>query len=101
MKGSKILVIGYLLLTTVGQSVTTIDTNYGTKSTLILLKWKSSEILSDSEGKKTSPFNPYFNVFPRVKHNYYEEKRFEIRQLDDNSFEVLGSPIEWGLEPSE
>ena len=89
MKGSKILVIGYLLLTTVGQSVTTIDTNYGTKSTLILLKWKSSEILSDSEGKRLPYIKP-FKLFPKIKMNYIEDRIFEIRQVDDNSFLVLG-----------
>ena len=55
--------------------------------TLITLKWKSSEILSDSEGK-----NP-INV--KLQHHYIEQLNYEIRQLDEDSFEILGSPIEW------
>ena len=27
--------------------------------------------------------------------NYIEDRIFEIRQVDDNSFLVLGSPIDW------
>ena len=58
-----------------------------TKSTLITLKWESSEILSDSEGK-----NP---THIKLQHHYIEQSNYEIRQLDEDSFEILGSPIEW------
>jgi len=70
--------------------------------TLITLKWKSSEILTDSEGKKPfqriKPSN-LFNIWPekRIKHRYIEHLNFKIVQLDETTFEVLGSPIEWGL----
>ena len=82
---------------------TTIVGTSPTKSnpTLTTLKWKSSEILSDSEGKRPfqrlKPSN-LFDVWPerRIKHRYVEDLNFEIVQVDDNTFMVLGSPIEWG-----
>jgi hypothetical protein len=40
---------------------------------------------------------PLFKSY-RVQHNLIKDKSFVIRQIDDNSFEVLGSPIEWELE---
>ena len=71
-----------------------------TNPTLITLKWKSSEILTDSEGHK--PFKRFkpsnlFNIWPErvIKHQYIEHLNFEIVQINENSFEVLGSPIEW------
>ena len=84
---------------------TTIVGTSPTKSnpTLTTLKWKSSEILSDSEGKRPfqrlKPSN-LFDVWPerRIKHRYVEDLNFEIVQVDDNSFRVLGSPIEWRIE---
>jgi hypothetical protein len=69
-----------------------------TKPTLITLKWESSEILSDSEGKNPTNINPFNNnsIWKyKLQHHYIEESNFEIRQVDDNSFEVLGSPLEW------
>ena len=82
---------------------TTIVGTSPTKSnpTLTTLKWKSSEILSDSEGKRPfqrlKPSN-LFDVWPerRIKHRYVEDLNFEIVQVEENSFMVLGSPIEWG-----
>ena len=66
---------------------------------IITLKWESSEILTDSEGE--APFsqsNPSLKNSiwkARVKHNYIEDNSVEIRQINENSFMVLGSPIEW------
>ena len=84
---------------------TTIVGTSPTKSnpTLTTLKWKSSEILSDSEGKRPfqrlKPSN-LFDVWPerRIKHRYVEDLNFEIVQVEENSFMVLGSPIEWRIE---
>ena len=84
---------------------TTIVGTSPTKSnpTLTTLKWKSSEILSDSEGKRPfqrlKPSNLFY-VWPerRIKHRYVEDLNFEIYQIDENSFMVLGSPIEWRIE---
>ena len=84
---------------------TTIVGTSPTKSnpTLTTLKWKSSEILSDSEGQKPfqrlKPSN-LLDIWPerRIKHKYVEDLNFEIVQVDENSFMVLGSPIEWRIE---
>ena len=85
----KIIVISLLsMFTVLGETKT--------NPTLTTLKWKSSEILSDSEGeKKPIPFIKPFKLFPRIKHEYIEDRIFEIRQIDDNSFLILGSKIEW------
>ena len=100
MKGlEKLLALSLLCTTIVGTSPT--KTTKTTNPTLTTLKWKSSEILSDSEGKKPfqrlKPSN-LFDVWPerRIKHKYVEDLNFEIVQVDDNTFQVLGSPIEWG-----
>ncbi len=73
---------------------TTVVGTSKTNPTLTTLKWKSSEILSDSEGKRLPYIKP-FKLFPKIKMNYIEDRIFEIRQVDDNSFLVLGSPIDW------
>ena len=71
--------------------------------TLTTLKWKSSEIVNDSEGQKAfdriKPSN-LLDIWPerRIKHEYVEDLNFEIVQVDDNTFQVLGSPIEWRIE---
>ena len=89
----------FILLLLCTTSLSTPTTN----PTLTTLKWKSSEILSDSEGKRPphtiKPFNDNkIKLFYKmVKHQYIEDLNFEIRQIDENSFEVLGSPIEWGI----
>jgi hypothetical protein len=63
-----------------------------TKPTLITLKWESSEILSDSEGKNPININP-FNTNSiwkyKLQHHYIEESSYVIRQVDEDSFEVL------------
>ena len=87
MRGMKKILVLMLLCTTV---VGTSKTN----PTLTTLKWKSSEILSDSEGKRLPYIKP-FKLFAKIKMNYIEDRIFEIRQVDDNSFLVLGSPIDW------
>ena len=87
MRGMKKILVLMLLCTTV---VGTSKTN----PTLTTLKWKSSEILSDSEGKRLPYIKP-FKLFPSIKSEYIEDRIFEIHQIDDNSFLVLGSPIDW------
>tara|TARA_Y100001972_G_scaffold124253_2_gene173038 strand:- start:273 stop:584 length:312 start_codon:yes stop_codon:yes gene_type:complete len=95
MKGIHKLIVTPLLL------ITFVDTSpTKTKPTLITLKLNSSEIVNDSEGRKSferlKPSN-LFRIFPKTKfkHDYVEHLKFDIRQLDDNSFEILGSPIDW------
>ena len=88
MRGmKKILVLMLLYTTLVGIP--------STNPTLTTLKWNSSEILSDSEGKRLIPYIKPFKLFPSIKSEYIEDRIFEIHQIDDNSFLVLGSPIEW------
>ena len=95
----KIFSVTIILLCTTIVGTSPIKSN----PTLTTLKWKSSEILSDSEGQKAfdriKPSN-LFDVWPerRIKHRYVEDLNFEIVQVDDNSFMVLGSPIEWRIE---
>lgn len=92
--GKKIFSLLLLCTTIVGTSPSK------TNPTLITLKWESSEILSDSEGKqpfdRIKPSN-LLDIWPerRIKHHYIEDLNFEIRQISPNSFEVLGTPIEW------
>jgi len=92
----KIFSLTLILLCTTLVGITPSKTN----PTLITLKWKSSEILTDSEGQqpfeRIKPSN-LFNIWPDrvIKHQYIEHHNYEIRQINENSFEVLGSPIEW------
>ena len=95
----KIFSVTIILLCTTIVGTSPIKSN----PTLTTLKWKSSEIVNDSEGQKAfdriKPSN-LFDVWPerRIKHRYVEDLNFEIVQVDDNSFMVLGSPIEWRIE---
>ena len=92
----KIFSVTLILLCTTIVGTSPIKSN----PTLTTLKWKSSEILSDSEGQKAfdriKPSN-LLDIWPerRIKHKYIEHLNFEIVQINENSFEVLGSPIEW------
>ncbi len=95
----KIFSVTLILLCTTIVGTSPIKSN----PTLTTLKWKSSEILSDSEGRK--PFDRFkpsnlFDVWPerQIKHHYIEDLNFEIYQVDENTFEVLGSPLEWRIE---
>ena len=95
----KIFSVTIILLCTTIVGTSPIKSN----PTLTTLKWKSSEILSDSEGQKAfdriKPPN-LLDIWPerRIKHKYVEHLNFEIYQINENSFEVLGSPIEWRIE---
>ena len=92
----KIFSVTLILLCTTIVGTSPIKSN----PTLTTLKWKSSEILTDSEGQKAfdriKPSN-LLDIWPerRIKHKYIEHLNFEIVQINENSFEVLGSPIEW------
>ena len=62
---------------------------------LILLEWKSSEIVTDIEGNEHSmrdPLNRGTQVYPDgmpVEMKYVEVKRIKIKHIDANTFEVL------------
>ena len=84
---------------------------------MITLKWESSEILTDSEGEAppstsnssnrgSSNRRPsLFNKIPiwkaRVKHNYIESNSYEIRQINENSFIILGSTLSRAIDRLE
>jgi len=67
---------------------------------LILLEWKSSEIVTDSEGKEhcstreslkstQESLHKSVQVFPPIE--MIETKRVKIKHIDANTFEVLHS----------
>ena len=78
-------------------------------STLNTLKIKSSKVLSNFQGEEPNPTNRFNShsywdgfrdVYPLerslvVKFDFIQNKQYKIRQIDENTFEVLGSPIEW------
>ena len=84
---------------------TTIVETSITNPTLITLKFKSSEILTDYEGSLPSYTNPLtkleyysreYNTTQTIE--IYELKsthKYELFQIGINSFLVLCSPIEW------
>ncbi len=71
-----------------------------TTPTLITFKLQSSEILSDSQGLNHESPNNSIKVIPKLfkKDSLIQDKVFELRQIDENSFEVLGSPLSRAIE---
>jgi|TARA_R100001463_G_scaffold362_2_gene1537 hypothetical protein len=62
---------------------------------LIILEWESSEIVNDSEGSqspKRDPLNKGQLVFPTIKRNLKESKRYRLRPITPTQFEVLIDP---------
>ena len=99
---------------------TTIVETSNINPTLITLKFKSSEILTDYEGSLPSYTNPltkleyysreYNTTHPTLSldttitpHNVMglRSRIYELLQIGPNSFLVLGSPIEWDMSHSE
>ena len=78
-----------LLLCTTSLSTTT------TNPKLITLRWKASEIVNDSEGKNLDKHQSSIHIFPQIRSEFVQNSHYEIRQIDENSFVVLGSPLEW------
>ena len=35
------------------------------------------------------------HIFPQIRSEFVQNSHYEIRQIDENSFVVLGSPLEW------
>ena len=66
-----------------------------TSPTLITFKLESSEILTDSQGQNSVESNYSIKVFPRIfkKDSLVQDKIYKLRQIDENTFEVLGSPL--------
>lgn len=71
-----------------------------TSPTLITFKLESSEILTDSQGQNSVESNYSIKVFPRIfkKDSLVQDKIYKLRQIDENTFEVLGSPLTRAIE---
>ena len=71
-----------------------------TTPTLITFKLESSEILSDSQGITSLSPNKSIKVFPKIfkKDSLVQDKIYKLRQIDENTFEVLGSPLSRAIE---
>ena len=71
-----------------------------TTPTLITFKLESSEILTDSQGQNSVESNYSIKVFPRIfkKDSLVQDKIYKLRQIDENTFEVLGSPLSRAIE---
>ena len=71
-----------------------------TSPTLITFKLESSEILTDSQGQNSVEPNNSIKVFPKIfkKDSLVQDKIYKLRQIDDNTFEVLGSPLTRAIE---
>ena len=71
-----------------------------TSPTLITFKLESSEILTDSQGQNSVESNYSIKVFPKIfkKDSLVQDKIYKIRQIDENTFEVLGSPLSRAIE---
>ena len=71
-----------------------------TTPTLITFKLQSSEILSDSQGLTHPSPNNSIKVIPKLfkKDSLIQDQVFELRQIDHNTFEVLGSPLSRAIQ---
>ena len=91
-KGTRLKILFLLLSLTLSTSVLSNETQ---TPQLILLEWKSSEIVTDIEGNEHSmrdPLNRGTQVYPDgmpVEMKYVEVKRIKIKHIDANSFEVI------------
>ena len=80
----------------------TIVETSNTKPTLTTLILKSSEILTDYEGSLPSYTNPLkyysseYNTTQTIEiYELEPNQKYELLQIGELSFLVLGSPIEW------
>ena len=74
-----------------------------TSPTLITFKLESSEILTDSQGQNSVEPNNSIKVFPKIfkKDSLVQDKIYKLRQIDENTFEVLGSPLSRAIEEND
>ena len=91
-------------------SLTMGDVSLVKNPTLNILELQSSKILPNFQGQPHEQSN-YFNIkVPHKQSNYFKYRngqlqelsyiihnnhQYEIIQINENSFRVLGSPIEW------
>ena len=91
-KGTRLKILFLLLSLTLSTSVLSNETQ---TPQLILLEWKSSEIVNDSEGNRHSMRDPLHKgmlVYPDgmpVEMKYVEVKRIKIKHIDANTFEII------------
>jgi len=75
------------------------------KTTLNILEFKASKILTDFQGETRSQFNQLNYSDKALQYRYSKEsyimlleestREYLLVQIGPNSFRVLGSPIEW------
>jgi len=75
------------------------------KTTLNILEFKASKILTDFQGETRSQFNQLNYSDKALQYRYSREsyiisleestREYLLVQIGPNSFRVLGSPIEW------
>ena len=88
-KGTRLKILFLLLSLTLSTSVLSNETQ---TPQLILLEWKSSEIVTDIEGNEYSmrdPLQKGVQVFPPIEMKYVEVKRIKIKHIDANTFEII------------
>ena len=77
-----------------------IQTNETKKPTLTTFKLQSSKILPNFQGLWQDKEEPFKEIYPEslpYERTFVLDKSFELRQIDDNTFQVVGSPMTWGL----
>ena len=69
-----------------------------TKSTLSILELQSSKVLSNFQGQELDHANPFKTIYPLersviMKYDFIEGRSIQIRQVDENTFEVVSEDI--------
>ena len=69
-----------------------------TKSTLSILELQSSKVLSNFQGQMHAQSNPFKTTYPLersviMKYDFIEGRSIQIRQVDENTFEVVSEDI--------
>ena len=68
------------------------------KPTMNILELESSKVLPNFQGEEQSTLNHFKYVIPfkhRVRYDLVQDNVYEIQQVSENSFVVIGSPIDW------
>ena len=65
-----------------------------TKSTMSILERQSSKVLTNFQGKEHAQSNPFKTIYPLersviMKYDFIEGRSIQIRQVDENTFEVV------------
>ena len=92
MRGKKIILSSLFLLSSLSSG------ENPTLSTLTTFKIKSSKVLPNFQGEEQSTLNHFKYVIPfkhGVKYDLVQDNVYEIQQVSENSFVVIGSPIDW------